>query len=92
MQNLQSELATNLSAALERDERTDDSQIEVIDNNGVVTLSGTALSQEARDAAGEIAQSFAGVLSVINDIAVARPDDTGERVVIAPVLPPTRQP
>jgi osmotically-inducible protein OsmY len=85
-----SDLASNLSVTLELDERTGDSQIEVIDNNGVITLSGVALSNDARSAAAEIAQGFPGVLSVINDIAVTDPDNTDEPRVIVP-MPFNRQ-
>lgn len=77
MTHLRSKLATALSDELLRDERTVNSQIEVLDNNGVITLTGRATTNEARQAAAEIAEHFPGVLSVTNDLEVAGlPDET----------------
>jgi len=84
MANIDSELAIALDDKLERDIRTADSPIEVIDQNGVVTLCGCALSNEARAAAAEIAINHPGVLSVINDLEVD-PDATTELRIIAPL-------
>jgi osmotically-inducible protein OsmY len=84
MANISSELAIDLSDKIERDKRTADSQIEVIDNNGVVTLSGIALSNEARAAAAEITINHPGVLSLINDLVVD-PDATAEINVVVPL-------
>lgn len=64
------ELAVKIDVALEQDERTADAQIEATDNNGVITLTGLADSNEARMAAGEIAESFDEALSIVNDIDV----------------------
>jgi len=52
------------------DERTKDYAIEVIDNNGVITLKGAVSSIESRQAAEEITESVEGVKSVINDISI----------------------
>jgi osmotically-inducible protein OsmY len=84
MAYIESELAIALDDKLERDLRTADSPIEVIDHNGVVTLSGCALSNEARAAAAEIAIHHPGVLSVINDLEVD-PDATTEIRIVAPL-------
>jgi osmotically-inducible protein OsmY len=84
MATLQSDLAIALSDKLERDKRTADSQIEVIDENGVITLSGIALSNEARAAAAEIAINYPSVLSIINDLIVD-PDATAEVNIVAPI-------
>jgi osmotically-inducible protein OsmY len=84
MKTIESDLAIALSDKLERDNRTADSQIEVIDENGVVTLSGIALSNEARSAAAEIAINHPAVLSIINDIVVD-PDATSEVNIVAPI-------
>jgi osmotically-inducible protein OsmY len=84
MANINSELAISLSDKMERDKRTGDSQIEVIDNNGVVTLSGIALSNEARAAAAEITINHPGVLSLINDVVVD-PDATAEIKFVVPL-------
>lgn len=84
MTSIASDLAIALSNKLERDIRTADSQIEVIDQNGVITLSGIALSNEARAAAAEIAINHPAVLSIINDIVVD-PDATVEVKIVAPL-------
>ena len=68
MLNFKSDLAIQITKALTADERTQNSAIEVVDNNGVVTLSGTAPSDEQRSAAEEIARSQDGVVSVISDM------------------------
>jgi osmotically-inducible protein OsmY len=89
MANLTDELSIALADELERDERTDDSQIEVINEGGVITLTGHALSHQARAAAAEIASNYPGVLSVINDITVGDMDepDGPRRIVPLPVRP-----
>jgi osmotically-inducible protein OsmY len=84
MATIASDLAVALSDKLERDKRTADSQIEVIDENGVITLSGIALSNEARSAAAEIAINHPSVLSIINDVIVD-PDATTEVNIVAPI-------
>jgi len=84
MMSIESDLAIALSEILERDKRTADSQIEVIDQNGVITLSGIALSNEARAAAAEIAIKHPSVLSIINEVIVD-PDATAEVNVVAPL-------
>jgi osmotically-inducible protein OsmY len=88
MANLDSTLAVALGGRLERDKRTANSQIDVISNNGVVTLSGFVLSNKAHSAAVEIAMSHPGVLSVINDLEIDDPDATTELSVVLP-LPAT---
>jgi osmotically-inducible protein OsmY len=85
MANMNSELAVILSDKLERDKHTADSQIEIIDNNGVVTLSGTAVSNKARAAAVQIVLNHPGVLSIINDVEVSDPDATSEVIAVAPL-------
>lgn len=67
-------LAEQITRALIEDERTEDSAIEVINNNGVITLEGTATSNEARDAAEEIARRHDGVISVTSDLELRDPD------------------
>ena len=84
MANMHSELAVALSEQLQRHSHTADSQIEIIDNNGVVTLSGTATSNKARAAAAQIVLNQPGVLSIINDIEIGDPDATSE-VIVTPV-------
>jgi osmotically-inducible protein OsmY len=53
-----------------RDSRVGDYPIEVVDNNGVVTLIGEAPSLEVSMAAESIARQTEGVITVINEIVV----------------------
>jgi hypothetical protein len=75
MTGFKSELAIVVTKALHEDERTGEAPIEVVDDGGVITLTGTVDSEEARDAAGEIARSVEGVVSVTVDLDV-REDGT----------------
>ncbi len=63
-------LAKQVKNALLNNIDTQDAPIEVMDNNGVITLSGTVRSGEVRQRASEIAKSESGVISVINDVTV----------------------
>lgn len=45
-------------------------RIDVLDSNGVVTLTGIAPSAEARDQAEAIVRGTPGVISVINELHV----------------------
>ncbi len=84
MANVESTLAAALQSKLARDARTTGLPIEVIDNNGVITLSGIVLSVEARAAAAAIALNHPGVLCVINDLEVD-PDATTELRIVVPL-------
>ena len=75
MANIVDELTLALNDLLQRDERTVDSPIEVINEGGVITLTGNVYSHNARAAAAEIAGGHPGVISVINDLTVS--DDDG---------------
>jgi osmotically-inducible protein OsmY len=63
-------LASDLAMALGRDERTRDLPIGVYPRLGVVRLSGAVHNGQQKAAAEEIARSFAGVRSAINDLLV----------------------
>jgi len=76
MLSQKSDLAVWIETALADNERTSDSQIEVLDDNGVITLTGVAANNEARMVAAEIAQSAPGVLSLTNDLEVRGINDT----------------
>jgi osmotically-inducible protein OsmY len=60
-----------ISEALSRDPRTQQSVIDVAYNQGVVILTGTVKSREMLRAAEEIAQSQPGVVSVVNELRIA---------------------
>ncbi|MGI9057212.1 MAG: BON domain-containing protein [Ktedonobacteraceae bacterium] len=63
-------LAGNLAMALGRDPRTRDLPIGVYPRLGDVRLSGAVHNGQQKEAATEIAKSFAGVRSVFNDLVV----------------------
>jgi len=65
-------LQLQVESALLQDRLTEDSEIEVLDNNGVVTLRGRVPSREARDRAEAIARTVAGVTTVINELDVVQ--------------------
>ena len=47
-----------------------DARIDVLDNNGIITLTGFVPSGEARDQAEAIVRQMDGVISVINELSV----------------------
>ena len=63
-------LQLQVESALLQDRLTEDSDIEVLDTNGVVTLRGIVPSREARDRAEDIARTVTGVTTVINELDV----------------------
>lgn len=83
----QSEIAKDVSTALGEDERTEDAVVEVIEQNGIVTLSGEVASATVREAAEAIARSQEGVLDVVNDLAVAEEaKEEGTDKVVVPAV------
>lgn len=65
-----SSLQLQVESALLQDRLTEDSDIDVLDNNGIVTLRGAVPSREARDRAEDIARTVTGVTTVINELDV----------------------
>ena len=63
-------LQLQVESALLQDRLTEDSEIEVLDNNGIVTLRGTVPSRDARERAEAIAREVEGVTTVINELDV----------------------
>jgi osmotically-inducible protein OsmY len=61
--------------ALSGDPRTQDAAIEVLNENGVVTLGGTVPERETSTAAESIAEQVDGVVSVVNEIQVRNVDE-----------------
>ena len=76
------QLAAYLAVALSKDARTRDLPIGVYPRLGVVRLHGTVQSVQQKVAAEEIARSFPGVKSVINELGV------DHRADILPVMAP----
>ena len=63
-------LQLQVESVLLQDRLTEDSDIEVLDNNGIVTLRGTVPNREARDRAEALARDVSGVTTVINELDV----------------------
>lgn len=57
---------------LERDDRVDASDLEVLVDGGIVTMSGTVQDREMKRRAEDLAESCGGVRDVQNQIRVAR--------------------
>jgi len=74
--NTDSAIAAHVTAALTDDPMTSVAVIDVISEQGVVTLKGQVDSVEIRDAAEEIAEKQPGVVSVINALEVEPDEDT----------------
>ena len=76
-------LAANLALALGQDAQTRDLPIGVYPRLGVVRLSGAVHNGQQKAAAGEIAENFPGVRSVMNDLVID-PNATLLNVMSAP--------
>lgn len=63
-------ITAKVSAGLVEDAALSAVKIDVDTNNGVVTLTGPAPSQSAKDRASTIAQGVKGVTSVVNNLTV----------------------
>lgn len=70
MNQTMDDLSTRIQNALVNDPRTKEYGVEVFDNNGVITLTGTAPSIDARDAIEAVVRDVEGVTSVVNEIDV----------------------
>ena len=64
------DIQLDVQTALMQDAQTQDYGIEVIDNNGIVTLKGVVPSVEASERAELIARDIDGVRAVFNELAV----------------------
>ncbi len=71
-----SELAQKVADQINDRRDVRENPINVVDDNGVITLKGWAKDIETREAAEAIAEEVPGVEEVINDIEVA---DLGEQ-------------
>ncbi|RPI95169.1 MAG: BON domain-containing protein [Chloroflexi bacterium] len=63
-------LQGQIQAAFLNDRDMQDYGIEVLDNNGIITLRGTVPSHAARDRAEALVREMDGVMSVINELDV----------------------
>jgi hyperosmotically inducible periplasmic protein len=72
-ERIQSDVSDRLAAELP----VDAAQIQVDVTHGEVTLAGTVHTSEARHRAEDVAESIAGVVSVMNNLRVRQPGGTG---------------
>ena len=63
-------IADKVQSALMKDPRMKKADIDVSCTRGIVTLTGKVKSEEAREAAEEIARAQDGVTTVINELKV----------------------
>ena len=77
------QIRERLTAQLDDDDRTAEAAIDVICQQGIVTLQGRVKDHEVRQAAEEIAAVQSGVIDVINDLDVT-PQKGEEGLLDAP--------
>jgi osmotically-inducible protein OsmY len=63
-------IRTEVETALMNDDRTNDATIDVISNQGIVTLLGEVESSEVAQAAEDVASNLDGVIKVINNLVI----------------------
>ena len=75
-------LVQRVRAALQNDSRTHDAAVDVVEEGGSITLTGTVATENGRQAAGEIARKQEGVIQVINELQIEThgPEDEGSMV------------
>jgi osmotically-inducible protein OsmY len=90
MTRVDSKTLERVIAALLKDPNATASLIEVNHDHGEVTLSGTVLSQEARQATEELIRRQQGVQRIVNNLCVApacrtrnQPDEPGSLLEVA---------
>ncbi len=64
------DLPDQVQAILSKDEEMQNSDIEVLDDNGIITLRGMVPTRAARDRAEETVRRMNGVVNVINELDV----------------------
>jgi osmotically-inducible protein OsmY len=74
MNETRTDLQTRVLRTLLDDPRTKDYAVEVLDNNGVIILTGIVPSREASTAVETVAREVDGVVSVINETDVIAND------------------
>jgi osmotically-inducible protein OsmY len=76
--NTMTDIQLEVQTALMQDASTQEYGIEVIDNNGIITLKGVVPSVEASERAEMIARDVDGVRTVFNELAVRSADASNE--------------
>jgi osmotically-inducible protein OsmY len=75
-QNVFTRVREEVEAKLRQDSLLRDFPIEVIDNNGVVTLQGEVPSEGVSMVAESVAREVEGVINVVNELYVRKPFKT----------------
>lgn len=73
-----SKLVQRVITALQNDPRSGGAAIDVVDENGTITLTGTVAADNVRQAAEDAAQRQEGVIQVINELEVEESGREGE--------------
>ena len=76
--NTTTDIQLDVQTALMQDAQTQDYGIEVIDNNGIITLKGVVPSLEASERAEIIARDTDGVRAVFNELVVRFADSSND--------------
>jgi len=79
MNQLLSDLHLKAQKALMEDRRTREYGIDILEQNGVITLKGSVPSPEIREAAEDVATAVFGVKGVINELEVDTINETRNR-------------
>jgi osmotically-inducible protein OsmY len=86
------EIRNRVTRALVDDSRTEGAPIEVVAEQGVVTLRGQVPNRQVREAAEEITKAQEGVVQVVNDLAMEPPEEKDSLHVDPLVLEQKRPP
>ena len=70
-------LRESVQKALTDDPRTREAAIEILNENGIITLSGMVPHNKTSEAAESIVKEVDGVVSVVNEIQVRKDDNDG---------------
>lgn len=82
------DLTQQVESALMKDPRTKDSAIDVIDKNGIITLTGKVPSLKISQAVEELVSKQAGVVDVINQLEYEVGKQSSGPSETPPVIPP----
>lgn len=79
MNPIHSELHLKVLEAILDHPRTRDHAIDVLEQNGVITLKGHVPSREVSEIAEKVASDVYGVRGVINELEISAVNETGNR-------------
>ena len=66
------DIVERITAGLRDDPRTQDAQIDVLDDRGRLIITGKVESEDAREAAVKIAQKEGGLFRITNELRIKR--------------------